>query len=54
VSVARHAEHIREEIGNIAAMGEEQVGTLQEVAATSDLLMDRIRKMDKAVSSFRI
>jgi methyl-accepting chemotaxis protein len=33
-------------------MGEEQVASLQEVAAASDLLMDRITDMDRSVAKF--
>jgi methyl-accepting chemotaxis protein len=50
--VKAQAGRIKQEIQGIAAMGEEQVASLQEVAAASDLLMDRITDMDRSVAKF--
>ncbi len=50
--VKAQAGRIKQEIQGIAAMGEEQVASLQEVAAASDLLMDRITGMDRSVAKF--
>ncbi len=50
--VKAQAGRVKQEIQGIAAMGEEQVASLQEVAAASDLLMDRITDMDRSVAKF--
>jgi methyl-accepting chemotaxis protein len=43
---------VRREIESIAAMGEEQFATLQEVAASTDLLMSHIQDMNGAAHRF--
>ncbi|GMK39880.1 hypothetical protein PCCS19_29350 [Paenibacillus sp. CCS19] len=44
---------VKDEVTSIAARGEEQIATLQEVSSTSDAFFERIRAMDKTISKFQ-
>nr|WP_269846566.1 methyl-accepting chemotaxis protein [Paenibacillus roseus] len=43
---------IQQDVNNIAAMGEEQLAALEEVAASSDVLTDRMHDMNGMVSRY--
>jgi|GEM_PF-2052154 Methyl-accepting chemotaxis protein len=51
--VKAHTNSVKEEINSIAARGEEQIATLQEVSSASDAFFERIRAMDKTISKFQ-
>jgi methyl-accepting chemotaxis protein len=43
---------VKQEVSSIAARGEEQIASLQEVSATSDAFIVQIKEMDKTISKF--
>ncbi|MUT68236.1 methyl-accepting chemotaxis protein [Paenibacillus sp. NEAU-GSW1] len=51
-SVQLQSSNIRIQVGDIAAMGEEQAASLQQVSAISDMLMEHVRELDRSISKF--